>query len=37
VIREKGMREATVLSSIRLAATIHGIATVLDAERVSSA
>jgi len=37
VIREKGMSEATVLSSIRLAATIHGIATGFDAERASSA
>jgi hypothetical protein len=35
VIRENRMSEATVLSSIRRAATIHGIATVLEAERVT--
>src|SRR5438128_9064997 len=37
VIREKGMSQASVLSAIRLAAVIHGLATVLDAEKVSSA
>jgi lipoyl-dependent peroxiredoxin subunit D len=37
VVREKGMSENTVLSAIRLASVIHGIATVLDAENVRSA
>jgi alkyl hydroperoxide reductase subunit D len=37
VIREKGLREETVLAAIRLAAVIHGLATVLDAEYAKSA
>jgi alkyl hydroperoxide reductase subunit D len=36
VVREKGMSEETVLAAIRLAAVIHGLATVLDAEKVAS-
>jgi len=35
VVREKGMSEETVLSAIRLASVIHGLATVFDAERVA--
>jgi alkyl hydroperoxide reductase subunit D len=34
VIREKGLSEDAVLAAIRLASVIHGLATVLDAERV---
>jgi alkyl hydroperoxide reductase subunit D len=34
VVREKGISEEGVLAAIRLAAVIHGMATVLDAERV---
>jgi lipoyl-dependent peroxiredoxin subunit D len=37
VIREKGLSEEAVLAAIRLAAVIHGLATVLDAEKVTSA
>lgn len=37
VVREKGMREETVLAAIRLSAVIHGLATVLDAEYAGSA
>ena len=37
VIREKGLSEASVLAAIRLAAVVHGLATVFDAERVRSA
>lgn len=33
VVREKGLSEASVLSAIRLAAVIHGLATVLDATK----
>jgi len=36
VVREKGMSEASVLSAIRLAAVIHGLATVLDTEKANS-
>ena len=36
VVRDKGMSEETVLAAVRLAAVIHGIATVLDAERVAA-
>ena len=36
VVREKGMNEESVLAAIRLAAVIHGLATVLDAEKVPS-
>lgn len=36
VVREKGMSEESVLAAIRLAAVVHGIATVLDAERVKA-
>lgn len=32
VVREKGMSEEAVLTAIRLASTLHGLATVLDAE-----
>ena len=35
VVREKGMREETVLAAIRLAAVIHGLATILDAEHAA--
>ncbi|HZR58517.1 MAG TPA: carboxymuconolactone decarboxylase family protein [Terriglobales bacterium] len=34
VIREKGLNEDAVLAAIRLASVIHGLATVLDAEKV---
>lgn len=34
VVREKGLSEASVLAAIRLAAVVHGLATVLDAEKV---
>lgn len=37
VVREKGMSENTVLSAIRLASVIHGLATVFDAENVRAA
>ena len=33
VVREKGLSEASVLAAIRLAAVVHGLATVFDAER----
>ena len=36
VVREKGMSEESVLAAIRLAAVIHGLATVLDAEKVAA-
>lgn len=36
VARERGLSEASVLAAIRLAAVIHGLASVLDAERVNS-
>jgi alkyl hydroperoxide reductase subunit D len=36
VIREKGLSEETVLAAIRLAAVIHGLATVFDAEHVKT-
>ena len=35
VVREKGLSEESVLAAVRLAAVVHGLATVLDAERVS--
>lgn len=34
VVREKGLSEETVLAAVRLAAVVHGLAAVLDAERV---
>ena len=37
VVRGKGLSEAAVLAAIRLAAVVHGLATVLDAEKVSAA
>ena len=37
VIREKGLNEEAILAAIRLAAVIHGLATVLDAEKIPSA
>jgi alkyl hydroperoxide reductase subunit D len=37
VLREKGVSEETILSSIRLAAVVHALATVFDAERVAAA
>lgn len=36
VVRDKGMSEESVLAAIRLAAVIHGLAAVLDAERVAA-
>ena|SRR5438045_839321 len=36
VLRDKGMSEEAVLAAIRLAAVIHGIAAVLDTERVAA-
>lgn len=37
VVREKGLSEEAVLAAIRLASVIHGIATVLDTEKVAAA
>ena len=37
VLREKGMSEEAVLAGIRLAAAVHALATVFDAERVGVA
>ncbi len=37
VVREKGLSEEAVLAAIRLASVIHGIATVLDTEKVTTA
>ena len=34
VVREKGLSEEAVLAAVRLAAVVHGLAGVLDAERV---
>lgn len=34
IVREKGISEAAVLAAIRLAAVVHGLASVLDAEKV---
>jgi hypothetical protein len=36
VLREKGLSEAAALTAIRLALVIHGLAIVLDAERVNA-
>jgi alkyl hydroperoxide reductase subunit D len=36
VLREKGMSEEAILAGVRLAAVIHGLATVLDAEKVTA-
>lgn len=36
VVREKGLSEEAVLAAIRLAAVIHALATVLDAEKVAA-
>lgn len=36
VIREKGMSEETILAAVRIASVIHGLAAVLDAEKVAS-
>ncbi len=36
VLREKGFGEGKVLAAIRVAAVLHGIATVLDTERVAA-
>jgi alkyl hydroperoxide reductase subunit D len=36
VVREKGLSEEAVLAAVRLAAVIHGLAAVLDAERVTA-
>lgn len=37
VIREKGASEETILAAVRIASVIHGLAAVLDAERVAPA
>jgi alkyl hydroperoxide reductase subunit D len=37
VVREKGLSEEAILASVRIAAVIHAVATVFDAEAVSSA
>ncbi len=37
ILREKGMKEETILAAIRIAAVIHGLAAVLDAESVGIA
>ena len=36
VVREKGLKEEGVLAAIRIAAVVHALATVLDAEKVSA-
>jgi alkyl hydroperoxide reductase subunit D len=36
VVREKGLNEEAVLAAMRLAAVIHGLATVLDTENVTA-
>jgi lipoyl-dependent peroxiredoxin subunit D len=36
VVREKGLKEEAVLAAIRIAAVVHALATVLDAEKVSA-
>jgi hypothetical protein len=36
VLREKGLSEGAVLTAIRLALVIHGLATVLDVEQVNA-
>jgi len=33
-LREKGVRVETILAAVRLAAVIHGVATVFDTEKV---
>jgi alkyl hydroperoxide reductase subunit D len=35
VVREKGLGEDAVLAAVRLASVVHGLATVLDAEKVA--
>jgi alkyl hydroperoxide reductase subunit D len=35
VVREKGLSEDAVLAAVRLASVVHGLATVLDAEKVA--
>jgi alkyl hydroperoxide reductase subunit D len=35
VVREKGMSEETILAAVRIASVIHGLAAVLDAEKVA--
>lgn len=35
VVREKGLPEETIIAAIRVAAVVHGLATVFDAERVA--
>jgi alkyl hydroperoxide reductase subunit D len=37
VLREKGANEETILAAVRIASTIHALATILDAESVTSA
>jgi lipoyl-dependent peroxiredoxin subunit D len=37
VLREKGLSEETILAAVRIAATIHGLASVLEAEAASPA
>ena len=32
VLREKGVGEETILAAVRIAATVHGLAAVMDAE-----
>jgi len=36
IVREKGISEEAVLGAVRIASVIHGLATVLDAERVAA-
>jgi alkyl hydroperoxide reductase subunit D len=36
ILREKGMSEEAVLAPVRLASVIHGIATVLDPEKMAA-
>ena len=37
IVREKGLSEASELAALRLAAIVHGLATVFDAENVNAA
>jgi alkyl hydroperoxide reductase subunit D len=37
VLREKGVKEETILAAVRIASVLHGLAAVLDAESVAVA
>ena len=34
-LREKGIREETILAAVRIASVIHGLASVLEAEKAA--